>query len=285
MSEVTLLCPHCGQTFTVNLNDQKQRRPGLLGIPRFIGHYGFGLDVMDRTPTFDGERTVYQPLPNHVMGIAAGAMTSQTWKEVTFESPAREPNIDSDVAVPALQAAVTGCAIGFITSGLTWAVLSQKWEHIFILGCAAGLISFTYTWWQLLDDQRSLLRTVERYVGRDLDGDGVIGTQKPAAVRLEMYQDNGAYSDVAKIAMFASLPVDEARFTTLIKGALSGQPLTQSRWTGGSGPFSRSEFDNVMAALEEANVVRWIDSNNHAQGRELTRPGKSALHAWLVNRS
>ncbi|RMD63451.1 hypothetical protein D6833_05655 [Candidatus Parcubacteria bacterium] len=56
--------------------------------------------------------------------------------------------------------------------------------------------------------------------------------------------------------------------------------LSHGAWTGGAGLFSRSEYDRLMAELERAGIVAWIDPENRTQGRKLTRPGRAALEHW-----
>jgi hypothetical protein len=83
-------------------------------------------------------------------------------------------------------------------------------------------------------------------------------------------------------ALFEELPVSTHTFNTWAESVVNGRSLSVSSWTGSGGSFSQSEYEDLMAFLENARVVEWVNPKHKRQGRQLTKMGKAALQAWLV---
>jgi len=65
------------------------------------------------------------------------------------------------------------------------------------------------------------------------------------------------------------------------RAVVGGRSLAQGGWTGSGGPFSRSEYDALLAAMLKAGVVRWANPRAHAQGVELTPMGRATLRKLM----
>jgi hypothetical protein len=100
-------------------------------------------------------------------GMPEGAARVET------ETPVRGAGIISDLQVPLGQAITTGVLLGALVG-----FAADKWG---LVTSAAGLLSLwlqaavvigAVVWLVLLVDTRKLLRTIEKVVGLDLDGDG-----------------------------------------------------------------------------------------------------------------
>jgi hypothetical protein len=224
-----------------------------------------------------GEKLARRYLSGQSAGDAAEA-----WQEVTYTEPARPANTEGDVAVPLLQALITGALTGTVTLILmamffdtlkanVWPEL-RFWHLIYTwLGTTATVT--LAKWRDLLDDSRDLLRKMETYVGRDIDGDGHVG--EPKRIRLEMIDKR----DGKNKQIFEELDIDPLALETFMRAALNGQTLAVSRWTGRNGLFTRSEFDQLTATFRRAGILAWDGSKN--QGHILTRAGEAAFRNWL----
>ncbi len=189
----TFKCPHCGANLAV-VSSESDLLPGAqFDRPAtwdHMGDYGAGvaLGAMMRQPTAtrsDGWQ-IYRSGP--------GAATVEKWREIRFEQPARAASVQADVQVPALQAAVTGLFVGagfFI--GALWLTIAKGWAWYIppSAGALAWLATAGLMWSNLLTDSRALLRKVESYVGRDLDGDGKVGPPETVSIRVEAVEEKG----------------------------------------------------------------------------------------------
>ena len=215
-------------------------------------------------------------------GTGTGDDTADRWQEITYTEPARAANTEGDVAVPLLQALITGALTGTVTLILMAMFFSTLREnvwpelrfwHLIYTWLGTTAIVTLIKWRDLLDDSRDLLRKMETYIGQDLDGDGHVG--EPERVRLEMVDKR----DGKNRQMFGDIPVDRQRMETFMRAALNGQSLTVSRWTGSAGLFSRSEFGAMCDTLRRAGILAWDGSKN--QGQILTRAGQAAFRNHL----
>jgi hypothetical protein len=197
------------------------------------------------------------------------------WSEVTFETPGRSPHPVADVVVPLLQAVVSGCLAG---GGVALGVAKLTDVDPVLAGGVSALAVTGLVWSTLLADSRRLLRRVETWVRQDLDGDGKIGKPEPETVRLEMHTqtDTGQHRTI-----FSDVPVDKAKFKVWVQGVVADRSLALGSWTGSKGPFSRSEYDELMAFMDRARVVEWNNPDSPRSGRKLTTLGRQALAAWL----
>ena len=110
------------------------------------------------------------------------AVQAQDPGDLITESPARAASFVSDVVVPIIQAAVTGglaallvtialCELFDWLGGIASLPVISPWR----LGGVLWLAFSTMAWMVLLGQTRRLLWAKETRLGRDLDGDGVVG--------------------------------------------------------------------------------------------------------------
>jgi hypothetical protein len=196
------------------------------------------------------------------------------WQGVYTERPSREPTTAGDVVVPFLQAVIGGVFAGSITAVIILAIptlQASPWVPVGIGLAVSGL-----TWAYLLTDHRQLLREIEEWTRADINGDGVVGA--PETVRLEVKVQR---SEGGPQHLFAEIPVNRQDFDAWAQTVTNGRSLAQSSWTGKRKPFSKSDYEELLALLAKARIVRWVNPQAHAQGRELTRMGQEALKAYL----
>lgn len=207
---------------------------------------------------------------------ASQAQVVPDWLEYSIETPGRKPSAVADVAVPLLQAIISGVIAG-IGASIGTAKLTDLDPAL--IGPVAGLLVTGAVWARLLTDSRRLLRRIETWSRRDLDGDGKIGDPgRQETVRLEMHTHTGS----GHKTIFSEVPVSKAKLKTWAQGVTGGRSLALGSWTGSKGPFSRSEYDALMDAMDKARVVAWNNPDEPRSGRTLTKLGKQALKAWLA---
>lgn len=213
------------------------------------------------------ERATYST-PNREALRSAAGIALDDWTTARYEAPARTPTLSGDVGVPALQAVISGTLAG-VLGGV--AILATRAPVNGWAAVAVGVVVAAGTWAWLLRDHRALLRNVETYTRRD---SAPVQPAQASTVRLEVQQE---HANGGRRWLFDDLPVDRERVLAWARAVIGGRSLAQSAWTGSGGPFSRSEYDALLAAMLRAGVVRWVNPRAHAQGVELTPMGRSTL--------
>jgi len=192
--------------------------------------------------------------------------------QYSTEQPVRVPSWGADVAVPIGQAVGTGVFIG-VVSGVLAIWLGWAWQ-IPILTAAIGA---AVIWFVTLNDMRALLRRVEVWTGKDLDRDGHIGPQKHTTeINVRIEQDGRGPRDL--FLRFEGVRPEQLH--ELFKGALRGDSLSESKWTGAGKLFSKPKYCDVRDALLDAGLLRWQNEDAHAQGLSVTKSGKAVLQRW-----
>ncbi len=264
---VGVRCPHCGGGLEIVPVGRDDIR-GMLSE-----RLGTGRDMLD----YPFERT----------GPVAGAQPAQVRprqrREVMRESPARRASREADVTVPFLQAVLSAAMAAVVSASVLTGLsvwLSWRWWIVPVGSLSLGFLVMAWRWEDLLADSRSLLRRVETIINEDLDGDGRVGEpERPEFV--ESVHMEVEHKGDRRGGAFADLPVSRSLFVVWASSVTGGGSLAVSRWAGKSAPFSRSEYDQMMEFLMRAGIVAWVNAKEPKHGRELTRPGKAALRAWL----
>jgi len=199
--------------------------------------------------------------------------------EAARERPARPMNVESDFITPLLQSLGVGAFVSLAGLYLAW-YNNAAWH----LACFGGVAAAGLFFVAALLANRKLLWIAERVIREDIDsGDGVAGQPPqqlpapPPPLEVIHRDESGSLRTMYRLR----LPDDitDKKLREFAKGALL-KGLSHGVWTGKAGLFSRSEFDALMAELERAGIVSWVDPANRNLGRQLTRAGKSALRHW-----
>lgn len=202
---------------------------------------------------------------------AAGA-AGNGYMEAERVRPARAPGIESDFITPFLQA----LGVGFFAV-LVAAYLVKMNDVVWHLSCFVGFVA-AGLWYigAILFGRKTLWISETIYTGApEMDPAPVIDTRPPIQLEVVQKDERGR---LASVQRFADLPADiQDRLPSFAAGVLAGKGLTVSTWTGKGAPFSRQEFDAIMATLEQAGIVCWNNPNDKKQGRALTRRGRAAL--------
>jgi hypothetical protein len=180
--------------------------------------------------------------------------------------PARAADLRSDVAVPCLQATITGLLAtvggGGVAALVGWDVLG--------VGAVVGGVATGVAWYLLLRQHRDLLWDIETITGVDLDGDGKAGT--PATTRLEVTipatEQHGQQT-----LILDGLDATPEQLRTWARGMLQGR-MAESEWYGKGRLFSKGQFYALRQEFIERGLMAWVNEQAHAQGTELTAVGR-----------
>ena len=192
--------------------------------------------------------------------------------EYSTTSPVRVPSVGADVAVPFLQSVATGAFVGLLSGAV---IMWQAWP--WQLPVMLATIAAAMMWFTVLTDTRQLLRKVETFVNRDIDKDGHIGTRHTTCIDVRVEQEGRGPRDLF-------LQFDDVRpeqLNDLFRGALRGDSLSESRWTGAGKLFSKPKYGQVRDALLDADLVAWVNTEAHAQGLSLSKSGQAVLGRWV----
>lgn len=173
--------------------------------------------------------------------------------------PRRAPSVQSDVAVPLLQAVVSAIVVGLLIAGILW-LLDMRGDVIgqafVIVACSVLVIM----WFYRLGWVEKTIERVETLSGVDLNGDG--------------YVPPHAYTVNAKAGKFDPIAFEKARLQEFIAYAYAH---------GTDTPTLRSQFNDKEIArfrvlLMQPNVgcAMW-KAGHHNQGWQFTEPLEKTL--------
>lgn len=114
-------------------------------------------------------------------------------------------------------------------------------------------------------------------MGVDVNRDGHIGqpVRRLFTIR-EVREDRGTYHDRE-----FDPPGDYDVFADVAYAALTEQSITEARWTGSDGPYSKSDWHKLRDKLIAWEWWAWVNPRAHTAGIRVTNKGKRQLAQWL----
>lgn len=202
------------------------------------------------------------------------AMPSMDFATYEKRQPAREPNVQSDVVVPMLQAGLTGLAVG-VPGAAVLGLLGYQTGEALTTGAGLALFTIAGTWLVKLGLHERLLWLVEVATGRDFDGDGATGQPAPVApVRIELAQ--------GPRTRLVDLPVADDKLAQLARAVLrETAPLPFSRRELTKTILTDSEYRELAAAMLAGGLLA-AKGKTTAAGVELTHAGKAILKKFIT---
>ena len=192
----------------------------------------------------------------------------------TSYSPTRLARLESDVIVPALQAALVAAAVGLgagvcvLTLGGPIADLqgAELWTWAGRIAGTTGALTWAYTTVQLVIDHRRLLWAAET---TDADGHQVRARDVAPVVRVELSSNNGQQ------VRFIDLPISDAKLRAVAVAVLrNGRAFSRPALAG---VLSQGDYHKLAAALVNRGLARDLPGNK----RELTAAGRAVLRRVL----
>lgn len=174
------------------------------------------------------------------------------------------------VYYPVLQSLMTGLFLGF-----TVIVFGHyfKWRNPWGLGLLVASLIQCMVWLVSLARWHRWVYKLEDLTGWDLNRDGQVGS-RPEPIRVELIQQEGRQVD------FIDLPASQDQLISLASGLLGRTPMAETHWTGEHRPFSKGEFHSVRDEMLRRGLLRWVNDHAHAQGMELTAPGRAVMRRF-----
>lgn len=154
--------------------------------------------------------------------------------------------------------------------GMEWFVPLVVPAATLLFAAPAAWCLFTFTPW-------TILSTIEKKTGLDINGDGQVGDPpKPEPQRIELEVTNR--NEKGRLAGIKNLhfsDIDEDTLIEFLTDIAGGLPLTGPSWQGKSGAsLSQSKFAAVMRELERAG---YVENKRGNVGRVPTDAGKITL--------
>lgn len=191
---------------------------------------------------------------------------SGKYTEATRRKPTRDPNIASDVAVPAGQTLITALVVLVFTTPISiW--MQWPWYGPFIVAALA----FGVAWLIFVVIQNETLYTVETIINEDLDGDGQVGPppQLPAPhVTVELSDGRSKYFD--------ELPGQLAELQYFAAGILDRRWSFSERGAAESG-YGAAQFKGLREVFLARQWAMWNNPAYPQQGVALNRKGQAII--------
>jgi len=184
--------------------------------------------------------------------------------------------VESDVLVIFLWSVIVGLmvwvALMFVGVAVCYYADWQWWPTAFFIGGSIGLGVMVGIMLLGMSDRRKLWWVVEKHLGVDLDGDGVMGA--PALTLNIEYQDEAGFK-FRRLDLPTGINLDA--FYLLACAALNNLPVSEQRWTPKRRGFSTGKFRELMQKLEHDKIFEKLDPSVSNSARHLTGYGRSVL--------
>jgi hypothetical protein len=172
------------------------------------------------------------------------------------------------VIVPLMQSAVTGAIVFIVTLVIAFKVDAMD---LFSWPLILSVLAFGATWLWL--QRRWLnLTNLEAVLGRDLNGDHIIGEKKqvtaPTVIRIENIE-KGHYR-----SRDIRLSADDDQLHQLANGFSYGRPFTEREWTGAGKPFSSAGFRALRSEMLKYGLIEQASDADPRRGFKLTTDGE-----------
>lgn len=90
-------------------------------------------------------------------------------------------------------------------------------------------------------------------------------------VRIELESNNG------RTVQIIDLPASPEQLQALGRGILAGGTMTEARWTGAGGIFTRAEFVRLRDEMIRRNLAHWSSPGTPARGVLLSPSGRAIM--------
>lgn len=186
------------------------------------------------------------------------------------------PLLSSPLTDLMLCAAFCG-SVGALLGSLMFPVAPDFSPHAVVIGGMGGI---ALGWgWLLAEHNQRLKRVLPWFIEQRQHWQSA--TQSPPGDGVTLTVDHryrDSYSEAGRsVNYFGTLPVDVERFNDYARAAVRGDSLAIAQWVGSGKPFSRNEYDALLALLRRADCV----VNVPGKGNRLTSAGGRAFKNHL----
>lgn len=207
----------------------------------------YGYEVPTRTRTYR----------RHPLGSA-----SANTPIVETMTPARAPDLRSDVGVPIGQSLFSAFVAALVAAVIAWRLGGDiiMWA---IVGAVGGL---AVSWLAALGLARQLVWRIERFIGEDLDGDGNEGKPDDAGHLMAVQADAARQS----VATETRQRTADARLLWLISFVARCYTVGTSESAQGIKPGERAKYLEARDLLFRLGLAEWRDEQNKRLGWAMT---------------
>ncbi len=206
----------------------------------------------------------YQPQPAPVIRVDTGRLpvadNGPAW-ELERRTPHRTPSVESDFAVPALQAGMTALAVGVGAALVAWA-LAWSWR-VPVAVCGAV---FVLSWLWRLRIVDGLLWTVESIIRRDVTGDGQVGAPQ---TNFALVNPAEARTEAARAERTQADDTRRAELLDFLHRCYTVGTGVRAHDANNLGPV-RDRYIRLRGTLMQLGIARWKNPDKTGAGWLLT---------------
>jgi hypothetical protein len=212
--------------------------------------------------------------------FSAGVVKEAVTAGASYEKrrPTRAATVASDVLVPVLQSGISGIVSG-ILGGAGAGIAGLP--HPVLIGLGAGACGLGLAWVVILREHRQALWEIEKIVGRDLDGDGVVGrlVPKPEPLKVEVTtrDERGRLRQMQWLDLPPSI-TDETLADLAEAVLLNGRDFSRRKLPDGL--LSPDDYGAIKDAMLQGGLLRYKGKGEQA-GVELTGAGRAFLRQFI----
>ena len=267
-------CPYCGSTIQVGLKRSDQIRVLSNGNAASATQFETSLPT-SRVVYRRGRKTIVRP---YEASVPQGVDTAYQDEMLTRrETPARAPNVESDIKVPLLRSIIwTG---GVFIASFVLIVGLAGWEWYWVPLFTSPLVWLVF--WAIETNRLdALLSVIEEFANVDINNDGRIGGREPEEFRMKLdVTDTNNNGD--KVLTVIDLPSvsSDADYNRLMDFAYDvyhkRKGMGRDAWTSGAeAPFTKPQYHSLIDDLTDNGLIRYANPKSPKQGRVLTKKGE-----------
>lgn len=191
--------------------------------------------------------------------------------------------VEAGAWLPTLQMIITGIVAGIATLVVLWVLnVLDPWKPaliVTVITWLAGWVLLQFHWFRLTEVER-----LERLLKTDLNGDGLVGKQKPTYTRVTVYRQEGGR---IKSSVSADIPLSPSELEQLAKALIiRGMSfsetvfLAEPRFIPG---MTAPRFRQLQDIMEKRGLIVLKKPPHKNQGYKLSEDGEALLVDILRN--
>lgn len=188
-------------------------------------------------------------------------------------TPIRSSTVEADVIVPVAQSAIWSL-VAILPSIPVMFWLRYEWYFPF----AIGSLSLLASWASSMKRSEAMQSKVEEFSYSPDEQGAVAEPERKNKQGIEMTITNRTEKNGASWKII-ELPsgISQKKFDEFCKGVVLGRSVARKEWTPIKRHFSRDQYDDVIAAMETADLV----TKRQGEGAYISPNGKRAIAAYV----
>jgi len=223
--------------------------------------------------------------PTQALGLPSGAspIPNSQIAEWSRRRPVGQANYTTNLGLPIAKALVASLISAGVTIPVCIASLNN-WIYAWpFVGATFAIAWFTGS--RFADNALFEIETVFSHDPQPAPAPAPPPPPPPSPVTLEAtIKDTHGH---IRRTWIDDLPqgIDTKTFSLWCDQILLGKSMAQSRWTGSGKLFDKQNYIDMIALLEQKNLIRLRNPEHPAQGYTLTNSGTHTLKGWQITRT